>query len=73
MENDVGIPTSWRRTPEIGLTGSSGQYVYNTIFLGDFGEHSSLFRSYLPHPDLEWCTVFFVGLLILQGTFYQNS
>ena len=29
------------------------------FFLGDFGEHSSLFRSYLPHADLEWCTVFF--------------
>ena len=40
--------------------------------VGYFGEHSSLFRSYLPYPDLEWCTVFFVGLLILQGTFYQN-
>ena len=42
------------------------------FFFGDFGEHSSLFRSYLPHPDLEWCAVFFGGLLILQGIFYQS-
>ena len=40
-------------------------------FLGDFCKHSSLFRSYLPHPNLELCTIFFC-LLILQGTFYQN-
>ena len=40
-------------------------------FLGDFGDHSSLFRSSLPHPNLELCTIFFY-LLIFQGTFCQN-
>ena len=28
-------------------------------FLGDFGEHSFLFRSYLPHKILELCNIFF--------------
>ena len=31
-----------------------------------------LFWSYFPHPNLEPRTVFFYGLLILQGTFGQN-
>ena len=35
-------------------------------------EHLGLFWSYLPHPTLESCIVFFYGLFILQGTFYQN-
>ena len=33
-------------------------------------EHLGLFRSYLSHPNSEFCTIFF-GLLILQGTFYK--
>ena len=31
-----------------------------------------MFWSYLPHPDSESSTVFFHGLLILQGIFSQN-
>ena len=44
--------------------------MYNIVFLGDFGEHSSLFRSYLPHLNLEWCTVFF---FLVSLFFRENS
>ena len=35
-------------------------------------EHLGLFQSYLPHPNSESCTVFFYGLIVLQGIFFQN-
>ena len=35
-------------------------------------EHLGLFWPYLPHPNSELCTIFFHGLLILQGKLFQN-
>ena len=40
---------------------------------GSNSEHLSLFWSYIPHSDSKSCSVFFVGLLILQGTFFKFS
>ena len=66
------FPSCWHHA--IGKKWGHPEVLAQLEFIGVClsSEHLGLFWPYLPHPNSELCTVFFHGLLILQGKLYQN-